>query len=100
MSWWARQSQRGFDLRRGVDADLVAENRRRRRVAWTLLGSGVLIGYVIGRFQPTGWLRIVLSVTAAASWIVGIVLAKWAGEESKFLNKPDPEKPPSLFGGE
>jgi hypothetical protein len=98
MKWWARQSQRTFDLRHGVDADLVAENRKRRRIAWVLLCSGIFLGWLLGKLQPAGWLRTVLSTVAVALWIIGIILLRWASAESNFLNKPDPEKPPSLFG--
>jgi hypothetical protein len=100
MGWWARQSRRSFDLRHGVDADLVAENRRRRRLAWALLGSGFLMAVLLDRIRPTGWLRTVSSVVLGILFIAGFVLLRWAGAESSFLNKPDPEKPPSLFGNE
>jgi hypothetical protein len=97
MSWWTRKSQRSFDLRQGIDADLAAENRRRWKLTWTLLGSGFLMAMLLDRIRPTGWLRTMSSVVLGVLLIAGFILLRWAGAESTFLNKPDPEKPPSLF---
>jgi len=96
--WFRRQAQRERDLEADADADLVRDNRRRMRLSWKLIGFGFLIASCPALFHFDGWVKELCFWMGMALLIVGFVVARWAGEEYKFLHRPDPPKPPSLFG--
>jgi hypothetical protein len=98
MGWWSRQQARQRDLQLGVDADLVAGNRRRMWRSLGMIAAGILLSMISVKLHHTGWLVRVSTWKGLALFIVGLLLLRWAGAERTFLNKPDPEKPPSLFG--
>ena len=95
--WWTRQKERNRELECGVDADLVRVNRRRVRASLALMAGAFLLAWVRGSFRLIGWLGDALLWTAMIGLVAGLIGLRWAGEESKFLRRPDPEKPPSLF---
>jgi hypothetical protein len=94
--WFERIEQRRRELAEGADADLMNANRRRYKIAFGLIGLAAILGWVDARL-PHGTLRIVLRSAAVASGLAGIVMARWAQAEHKFLTDPDPERPPSIF---
>jgi hypothetical protein len=98
MKWWSRQQARQFDLQRGVDADLVAENRRRVWRALGLIVVGIVIMIVSVKLHLAGWPARASTWIGTTFFIVGFLVLRWAGAERAFLNEPEPEKPPSLFG--
>src|SRR5215467_9618196 len=98
MGWWSRQQARQVDLQRGVDADLIAENRERVRRALAMIAVGIVLPIAPLKLHLTEWPARVSTWVGTALFIVGLVLVRWAGAERAFLNRPEPEKPPSLFG--
>jgi len=96
MSWLRRYQQRQRDLARGVDADLVRDNRNRLR--WAAYLSCALafpaIAHILSLPQA---LRIAADMIAIPCAIVAIVLFPWSMATNRFLRKPDPEPPPSIF---
>lgn len=99
MSWLRRVLQRRSDLARGVDADLMHANTRRFQFSIALLAFSALIVWITAKFASPYRLRLLLSVIAALLFISGVVLWNWALAEHRFLTKPDPEPPPSIFKG-
>jgi hypothetical protein len=95
--WFQRRSQRRHDLTRGVDADLVRDNRKRFKIAFGLIGLGILLALLGGELHTANLLHWVLLDTGGVSVLAGFLLAIWAREESAFLTKPDPEEPPTIF---
>ncbi|MGC2828025.1 MAG: hypothetical protein WB627_02310 [Candidatus Acidiferrum sp.] len=96
-SWLDRWSRRQRDLTRGVDADLIQDNRNRYRVAFGLVGFGFLLGLLDAKIQFPSRLHLIAVVMAAAAVVGGLLLAAWARQEAAFLSKPDPEEPPTVF---
>jgi len=89
--------ERQRDLERGVDADLVRDNRRRWSHALILWLAGTLL-FVVERYLPIpGWAQLSVRFAAFACIILGVFLSKWSSQERAFLNKPDPKEPPKLF---
>jgi len=97
MSYWQRLSQRQQDLARGFDADLVRDYRRRAWLSSILLGAGWLLLYVDSKLRLHGTLHSIIAYLAGACVVVGIPLWWWAKQERVFLDKPDPEEPPSIL---
>jgi len=95
--WWARQQKRQRELAQGVDADLVHANRKRYKLAFGLLGFGLVLTFLNAEARLPEVVRIIVVGAAMAAWIAGIVVAKWARQEQMFLNQPDPEGPPSIL---
>jgi hypothetical protein len=95
--WLQRWSQRQRDLSRGVDADLVRDNGKRYKVAFGLIGLGLLLAVLGSKVHTSSLLHWVILDAGGVSAVVGFLLAMWAREESAFLSKPDPEEPPTIF---
>jgi hypothetical protein len=96
-SWFDRYQRRQADLARGVDSSLVRANRRRGNTGILLLTASLLVGWALSRTTvPWGldWLIRTVLVIGALS---GVILLKWAQQERIHLEKPDPEKPPSIL---
>jgi hypothetical protein len=93
--WFSRYRQRQRDLAAGVDADLVAGNRKKGNLGLSLVVVGFLVFAASARSHS--------AITEALRWLggamllVGFFIVEWARQERAFLNKPDPKKPPSLF---
>ena len=86
------------ELSAGIDADLVTANRKKSRLALGLIGFGlVLVLLNTGVHFPVALRKLVIAL-AIASWISGVLMAHWARQEQIFLEKPDPKRPPSIFG--
>jgi hypothetical protein len=98
LGWFGRQEQRERDLKDGVDADLVLDNRKRFWLGLELMATGFALGLCSNWFHLKGWFKESLFWTAMALLIGGFVVMRWTSEESRFLRRPDPPKPPSLFG--
>jgi hypothetical protein len=96
-NWFERWTQRQQELEHGVDADLVRDNQRRRRLAWWSFGVVVLLVAIDTLFHLRGWFRDVVVLASIAFLVFGFVTAKWAQAESGFLSRPDRKEPPRLF---
>lgn len=95
--WLERQRKRQRDLQNGADADLVRENRRRWKIAYTLFGiSFFLVGVQALIRLPDTWHRVMVALTMVL-FTVGLLLGQWARAEKGFLDKPDPKEPPRLW---
>jgi hypothetical protein len=95
--WIERWRERRRELAEGADADLMQSNRRRFRVAFSLIGLAFVIGLIDAKFRLPASLEIAFRVGTGISGVVGILLAKWAHQEHAFLTRPDPEGPPEIF---
>jgi len=95
--YFERWRRRQRELREGVDADLLQTNRRRFRLALSLVGIGLVLVAVAGKLRLSSRLDAALRVTAAVSVMLGIVLLQWARRERLFLEQPDSEGPPKIF---
>jgi hypothetical protein len=95
--WFQRWSQRKHDLTRGVDADLVRDNGKRYKIAFGLLGLGLLLAVLGSKVHTPSLLHWMLLDAGGVSAVVGFLMAMWAREEAAFLNKPDAEEPPTIF---
>lgn len=95
--WMQRYSQRQRDLSRGVDADLVRENRQHYNFAFWLVVLGLLLMLLASKVHSPSLLRWILVGAASASGLAGFLTAIWAQQEAAFLNKPDREEPPTIF---
>jgi|ERR1700687_5127219 len=96
-NWFARHLQRQRDLAQGADVDLVRDNSDRYKLAFGLMGLGFLLGLVDAKIRIPRTLHFIGVGMAALSFIAGLLLAKWAHAEYRFLSKPDPKLPPSMF---
>jgi hypothetical protein len=96
-SLFERWRQRQRDLDRGVDADLVHDNRNRYRLAFGLIGFGFLLGLLNAKVHLPSRLRWIVLGIGMVSLTAGFLLALWAKEESAFLSKPDPDEAPRIF---
>ena len=97
MNWFERWRQREFELARGVDADLVADNQKRYRLASMLLAFGFALGLMVSKVHLRSTLHLIVVVIATVCLIGGFALAAWARQESAFLRKPEAENPPKIF---
>jgi 4-hydroxybenzoate polyprenyltransferase len=94
--WFSRYRERQRDLAAGVDADLIASNRKKTKIALVLLGLGLLLLWIAAA-ESHGTVREILRWLGGTVLSVGFFVAVWDQQERAFLNKPDPKKPPSLF---
>jgi hypothetical protein len=97
MSWLLRWQRRRFDLARGVDADLMQENKRRFSRTIVLFGGAGLFLLIDWRFTPSNPWHLVLTSLAILCFAAGVVSAQIAMAYDRFLRKPDSEEPPSIF---
>jgi hypothetical protein len=97
MGWFERWSRRQDELAQGADTDLVRDNRKRYRLAFSLLGFAILLSLLVSKVDLGKQLRLVMSVVAAGSGVAGLLLLMWARQEQAFLHKPEPEVPPKIF---
>lgn len=100
MSWWARWRARQAELAQGADADLVRDNQRKALLSqgfYLLAVLWFLVLAVLAKFQSWGALSKIVAVLAMVFLVAGRVVGRWARAESAFLNRPGPEKLPSIF---
>jgi len=95
--WFERWQKRRFELAQGADADLVGANRRRSRIAFSMIGIAVLLVVTSTNIHLPRKLDLALRILAIISLLVGVVLAKWASAGRAFLTEPEPEGPPEIF---
>lgn len=97
-NWYKRREKRQADLARGVDASLTRANRRRYKVAGVLLAVSSLTAWAFsGRAIPL-WAEWLIKLVVAGGGVSGFILLRWAQQEKISLERPDPEKPPSILG--
>ncbi len=92
-----RYLRRQRDLATGVDADLVQGNRRKFRLAISLIGVAFLLLGIDRIIKPHGLIQEVFGWLLGVLLVSGTLIAMWAGQERAFLDKPEPKKPSSLF---
>jgi len=97
MSWLRRWLQRRSDLARGVDADLVRANRKRWKLGVLLFCVALLLGWIAEKLSLPRALHLAVIVLATLLMIASVFLLHWATAEQRFLRKPGPEPPPSIF---
>jgi len=97
MNWLERWQRRRYEIARGADADLFADNARRYRWSLGLLAAGALLWWASERFQLAHALRVVTECLAGLLAITALILVRWANEQDRFLRKPGPEGPPSII---
>jgi hypothetical protein len=97
MGWFARWRKRERDLAAGVDADLVAENRKRRNLALLLLACSLLLIGIQAKIKLPNIASKIAQVLTIACFLGSFVLGRWAAAEYEFLHRPDRPEPPSLW---
>jgi protein-S-isoprenylcysteine O-methyltransferase Ste14 len=97
LRWLERWQQRDRELREGVDADLVRDNRKRWKRAFCLITCGLFLFGVQSVIKLSGyWHDIAVAITMIF-FSAGFFLGYWARAEKAFLDKPTPEEPPRLW---
>ena len=71
------------DLARGVDADLVRENRGRFNRDLAFLGGAFLLNFLVAKFQLPHSVRLVLGVVCLILFWRGLITLIWAKEEKR-----------------
>ena len=89
--------QRERELTEGADADLVSANRRRWTLGYQVFALGALLLAIDWLVRLPSWLHKVIVSICCALLAVGLITWKWAQAERTYLEKPEPNKPPSLF---
>jgi len=97
MNWFERSAKRDAELARGVDADLVRDNRWRFKWAWATYALGFLLMALGGKIHVSDAWRLILFVPGAVLFALGFLLNQWAQHERWFLRRPEPEEPPSIL---
>jgi hypothetical protein len=95
--FWARYQERQRKLAAGVDADLVRDNRKHHRIGLALIGGGLGLILLVKYIPLPRVLERVIAIVSGAAFIGGFILLKFAQHEEYVINKPDPEKPPSIL---
>lgn len=91
-----RRWQRQRELQRGVDADLVRDNRRRWKLSWCFWTCGFALLGIQAIVKLYGsWHDVAVGVTMLF-FTGGLVLGYWARAEQSSLDRPDPKEPPKL----
>jgi hypothetical protein len=99
-NWLRRWSKRQGELSRGVDSDLVQENRARWIRGLAMLASAYFCRWLQGYAHLSGILNVTVITIGIGSLVGGFILLLWARQQHVFLNKPEPEKPLALFKDE
>jgi len=86
-----------MELADGADADLVRANRRRYRLAFSLIGLALALTAIDAKAHLPKVLDIAFRGAAVSCFVVGFVVGRWALAERQILNRPDPEGPPEIF---
>ena len=98
--WLRRWNKRQAELSRGVDSNLVQENRMRWMRGLALLASAYFCRLLQGYAHLAGILKLTVVTIGIASLIGGFFLLLWARQQDVFLNKPEPDKSVGLFKDE
>ena len=96
-NWLKRIDKRQRDLRRGVDADLVRDNRIRWRNGLSMILLGIVLIAGDSQAPIPEWAHLAIRIAGGLSLLTGLGLAKWALRERAFLNQPDSEETPRMF---
>jgi len=96
-NWVKRFQERQRELTQGADADLVQANRRRYKRALLLLAFNAGLIFLNGKVNLSPALRTAVGILSATICLLGLLMLRWAWQESLFLNRPDPEGPPSIL---
>jgi hypothetical protein len=97
LGWLERWQQRDRELREGVDADLVRDNRRRWKHAFYLLGCGLFLFGIQTVVNLSGHWHDIAVVVTLIFFAAGLFLGYWARAEKAFLDRPSPKDPPRLW---
>src|SRR5277367_3592522 len=97
LNWLTRGEKRRRDLANGADADLVRDNRSRFRLSLCLVVAAFLLSWLRSVLHMKGRFSGVVICAAMGSLIAGFIGMMWAGEESRFLRRSEPEEPPRIF---
>ena len=97
MTWFERYLQRQNDIAQGADADLLAENARRYRLATALLIASGLLFWIAAKSRLPHAAHTVLNVVASILAVASGILFRWARAVNRFLHSPDPEDPPGIL---
>ena len=97
LEWFGRYLRRQRELAAGVDADLVRSNRRKFRLASSLFVLASLLLGIDRVVKPRGLIQEVFVWVTGVLFLGGTIVVQWAWRERAFLDKPDPERPPSHF---
>lgn len=92
-----RMHQRQRELRLGVDADLVRDNRRRWKQCLVFFGCGFATLGVYAHVTLRGFWQDVAVTVIMLFFATAMFLGYWARAEHLFLNRPDPKEPPRLW---
>jgi hypothetical protein len=96
-NWLKRFQERQRELAQGADADLVQANRQRYKRALLLLAFDAGLIFLNDKVNLSPLLRTAVGILSVIIFLLGLLLLKWAWKESVFLNRPDPEVPPSIL---
>jgi len=96
-NWLERRVQRQNELDRGVDADLIRDNRKRFRLSWWSFSLGALLVAIDVLVQLPNWFHKTIYFLAFGFLVSGWLAWRWAVAEDAFLNRPDSKEPPKLF---
>lgn len=96
-SWVERWQTRRRELAEGADADLIRANRKKFRVALSLIALAIAVTAIDAKFGLLRSLDIALRIMAVSCFVIGLVIGRWARAEREFLNRPDSEGPPEIF---
>jgi len=97
--WLKRSSARQEELRRGVDSDLIQQNRIRFRNGLLLLLSALALRWLHTRLHFIDGAGKVSAAVEIGLSLYGAFLLSWWWQQTIFLDKPDAEKPPSMLDG-
>jgi uncharacterized membrane protein (UPF0182 family) len=97
MTWIERWLKRRNEIAQGADADLLAQNARRFHLAAVLFIAAVVLFWITTKLPLPHTARVVLNIIVFAAFVASLVLAHWTQRMEAFLNRPDPEAPPSIL---
>lgn len=96
-NWIQRSLQRQRDLQLGVDADLVAANRKKWKWCFSLYGLFLVSVAIQSQIRLSGATHQVAVGISMLLFAGGAVIARWALLEKAFLDKPYLKEPPKLW---
>jgi len=95
--WFHRWQLRRRDLQKGVDADLVQENRRRWKLCACLFGLSFLSFGILTVAKFQGIMNQLAVAITTGLFFGAMITGHWARSWGEFLDKPDPKEPPRLW---
>lgn len=96
-NWLHRYIRRQAELSQGVDSNLLPDNRTRWLRGTAAIAVAFALRWLAAEVQLSGITVWVVIGLAIALLLYGFFLLIWTNEQSAFLDKPEPEKPLTLF---